>query len=90
MAAAARLLGTMALSGEFGDVREAMQWFHMAANKGDGIAMANIAILWAQGLPAPLYKSCDFAREFAQKAIAAGYEKAKEDLQSGFGGKCQW
>jgi hypothetical protein len=30
----------MALSGEFGDVREAMQWFHMAANKGDSVAPA--------------------------------------------------
>ena len=59
VAAAARLIGTMALVGEFGyGAMDAMTWFNVAAN-----AMANIASLWAQGLGVA-EKNCDFAREW--------------------------
>ena len=86
--AAARLLGTMSVLGEFADNRGAMFWFQQAAARGDSIAMANIASLFANGQGAE--KNCDFARDWIQKAIAAGYENAKEDLRSGFGGQCKW
>jgi TPR repeat protein len=84
---AARLLGTMSLLGEF-STGNAMSWFLRAADKGDSIAMAEVASLYAEGQL--ILKNCDRAREWVQKAIAAGYEKAKVELRSGFGGKCQW
>jgi TPR repeat protein len=80
----------MALLGEFGyGAMDAMTWFNVAAQKGDSVAMANLASLWAQGRGVAV-KNCEVARDWAQKAIAAGYENAKEELQSGFGGQCQW
>src|SRR5262249_8950535 len=82
--AAERLIGTMSMLGEFVDDRGAMYWFQQAANKGDSVAMANIASYFVG------QKSCDQARGWIQKAIAAGYEKGKEELRSGFGGQCQW
>jgi hypothetical protein len=89
VAAAADLLGTMALRGEFGYAMDAMTWFHVAANKGDSVAMANIARLWAQGFGVR-EKNCDFARQWLQKAIAAGFDDAMGLLQSGYDGQCQW
>jgi hypothetical protein len=86
--AAARLLGTMAMLGEFETARSAMQWFQLAASKGDSIAMADIASLFAKGLG--VAKNCDFARDWVQKAIAAGYQSAKAELRSGFNGQCHW
>jgi TPR repeat protein len=95
-AAAARLLGTMSMLGELETLpwarqfpmQTAMSWFQRAAWKGDSFAMANIASLYAKGQG--VAKDCDAAQEWAQKAIAAGYESAREQLRSGFGGQCQW
>ena len=86
---AAAQLGVMALHGEFGDVRDAMQWFHMGVAKGDSGAMALIANLYATGRGVD--KNCDFAREWLDEiATAAGWDDLRGLLQSGYDGQCQW
>jgi Sel1 repeat len=86
--AAARLLGTMALLGESATIESAKRWFELAADKGDSIAMAYVASAYAKGQD--VVKNCGLARYWIEKAIAAGYENAKEELQSGFNGRCSW
>jgi hypothetical protein len=84
---AERLLGTMSMLGEFDDPLGAIIRFDRAAARGDSIAMANLASIYAGQGP---NKNCDVAREWIQKAIAAGNENAKEELRSRFGGQCRW
>jgi hypothetical protein len=83
---AERLLGTMSMLGEFEDPLGAEIRFDRAADRGDSVAMANLASIYAGGPR----KNCDVARQWMQKAIAAGYENGKEELRSRFGGQCQW
>jgi hypothetical protein len=82
---AERLLGTMSMLGEWDDPLGAITRFGRAADRGDGMAMAHLASIYAgQGTN----YSCDQARAWIRKAIAAGYEDGKQELRSGFGGKC--
>jgi Trypsin-like peptidase domain len=84
---AERLLGTMSMLGEFEDPLGAIIRFGRAADKGDGMAMFYLAGIYAGQ---ETKYSCDQARAWVQKAIAAGYEDGKQELRSGFGGKCRW
>jgi tetratricopeptide (TPR) repeat protein len=68
------------------DYGRAMQWFRVAAGKGDATAMSMIAALYASRI----LPDCDSARIWIKKAIDAGDEDAKETLRSGFDGRCHW
>ena len=85
-AVAANLVGHMYAMGEGTpkDYGSAMHWFLIAANKGNSAGMSNIGELYAKGQSIP--KDCDTARQWVEKAIAAGFEDAKRELQSGFNG----
>lgn len=70
------------------DYEHANRDFSIAANKGSWAAMSNIAELYAKGQGVP--KDCVSARQWVEKAAAAGLEDAKRYLRSGFDGQCRW
>ncbi len=50
--------------------------------------MSDIGELYAKGLAVP--KDCATARQWLEKAAAAKFEDAKQNLGSGFDGQCTW
>ena len=68
------------------DYDQAMHWYRLAADKGNSGAMTMIATYYA----ARIQPDCNSARSWLKKAIAAGNEIAKQDLRSGFEGRCHW
>jgi tetratricopeptide (TPR) repeat protein len=68
------------------DYGQAMHWFHVAADKGDNDAMYMIGGIYASRI----LPDCDSALVWIKKAIAGGNELAKQDLRSGFDGRCHW
>ena len=70
------------------DYRKALDWFRVAAEKGNGAAMNNLGELYAKGQG--VTKDCNVAQEWLGKAAKAGVEVAKQHLRSGFDGQCQW
>jgi tetratricopeptide (TPR) repeat protein len=68
------------------DYGQAMHWFHVAADKGDNDAMYMIGGIYASRV----LPDCDSALVWIKKAIAGGNELAKQDLRSGFDGRCHW
>ena len=83
-ARAANRIGSIYVRGH--DYGQAMQWYRAAADKGDGHAMDMIATFYASHV----LPDCNSARNWIKKAIAAGNEDAKQDLRSGFNGRCHW
>ncbi len=70
------------------DYATAMGWFRQAAEMGNTYAMGNVGELYAKG--DGVTKDCGVARQWVAKAAAAGLAYAKQYLQSGFDGLCQW
>ena len=58
---------------------EAMKWYHQAAEKGEAVAMNNIAIMYANG--EGVTKDLVTAKSQLQKSADAGYEPARQSLQ---------
>jgi S1-C subfamily serine protease len=65
---------------------QAMHWFLVAADKGNTNAMGMIAVLYGSRI----VPDCDSALIWIKKAIVAGDQHAKEELRSGFDGRCHW
>jgi S1-C subfamily serine protease len=70
------------------DYAMAMSWFRQAAQMGNTYAMGNVGELYAKG--DGVTRDCGVARQWVAKAAAAGLAYAKQYLQSGFDGLCQW
>jgi S1-C subfamily serine protease/Tfp pilus assembly protein PilF len=66
------------------DYTQAMHWFRIAADMGEATAMTQVGLLWA------LAGDCSSARQWFEKAIAAGDEETKEVFQRAKFGPCRW
>jgi hypothetical protein len=65
-----------------------MHWYRMAANQGNTFAQNNIGYMVARG--EGVGKDCAVARQWLERAAAAGSELARSNLRSGVNGVCHW
>jgi TPR repeat protein len=70
------------------NLNQAMWWFRQAADKGSAIGMSNVGEMYAKGIG--VSRDCQTARQWLEKSATAGYETARQHLQSGFDGRCWW